>query len=321
MVSSVGDLFRWHRALQGDRVLPAESRRRMLVPHAEGYAYGWYVQADSAGRPAVVFHNGLSGDFLSAMRHYVPSDVFMAATTNVRLQDASDRHDQMLNMLWFLVRGRPVPTPPAALPPSAAGLARIEGVYETPNAVRFVVRRHAPDRLWLAPVGQAAFDALWGRDPDHMRQGHRAAERTLTVIDSLRHAGCADITGPAGMLCELTSRLGPLRDVELLGAAPLTWSDDWTQTYTRLRLSRGSQVVTWEWDGDALVKTRTAPGVAHPQAVPLARTSDSTFVHHDWFTGRTVRVLFDLPRHGNQGQLIVRAPWGSVRAYRVAGVE
>ncbi|MFI6499489.1 serine hydrolase domain-containing protein [Nonomuraea typhae] len=49
MLSTARDMFRWHRALTGDAVLPAGARARLFTPYVptqepgESYAYGWNI--------------------------------------------------------------------------------------------------------------------------------------------------------------------------------------------------------------------------------------------------------------------------------------
>lgn len=63
MLSTARDMARWHRALQGDRILGARAKRELLRPRVREepgsdafYAYGWVVQRTAAGK--VAWHNG-----------------------------------------------------------------------------------------------------------------------------------------------------------------------------------------------------------------------------------------------------------------------
>ncbi|MFE0172889.1 serine hydrolase domain-containing protein [Streptomyces sp. NPDC059002] len=65
MLSTAQDMFRWHRALSTDKVLPARARHRLFaprvrVPGSEGsYAYGWNVRDTPEG--PLVWHDGGNG--------------------------------------------------------------------------------------------------------------------------------------------------------------------------------------------------------------------------------------------------------------------
>jgi CubicO group peptidase (beta-lactamase class C family) len=64
MLSTARDMFRWHRALRGDKVLNRRAKRRLFAPRApigEGFrsGYGWAVGRTADGRIAT--HSGGNG--------------------------------------------------------------------------------------------------------------------------------------------------------------------------------------------------------------------------------------------------------------------
>ncbi|MEJ3653418.1 serine hydrolase domain-containing protein [Actinomycetes bacterium KLBMP 9759] len=62
ILSTARDMFRWHRALTGDTVLPASARTALFTPHVaepgsvESYAYGWGIVETDHGR--IAQHDG-----------------------------------------------------------------------------------------------------------------------------------------------------------------------------------------------------------------------------------------------------------------------
>jgi CubicO group peptidase (beta-lactamase class C family) len=62
ILSTAHDMFRWHRALTTDAVLPATAREKLFGPHtrlpenASSYAYGWEVTDTDSGR--IAWHDG-----------------------------------------------------------------------------------------------------------------------------------------------------------------------------------------------------------------------------------------------------------------------
>ncbi|WP_109509914.1 serine hydrolase domain-containing protein [Nocardioides speluncae] len=66
MLSTARDMFRWHRALEGRRVLDAKAKAELFKPRVLEepggdfrYAYGWVVMQSPHGR--VLWHNGGNG--------------------------------------------------------------------------------------------------------------------------------------------------------------------------------------------------------------------------------------------------------------------
>ncbi len=62
--STVGDLFRWYRALNGECLLKASTLAQAFEPRsferkgARNYGYGFRMQLDSANRPEFIYHTG-----------------------------------------------------------------------------------------------------------------------------------------------------------------------------------------------------------------------------------------------------------------------
>lgn len=70
MFSTVGDFLRWDRALDGDKLLSAESKRLMFSAYVKddvwgdlGYGYGWMTgKRDLGGQPRLVHEHGGNGN-------------------------------------------------------------------------------------------------------------------------------------------------------------------------------------------------------------------------------------------------------------------
>src|SRR5262249_23190544 len=64
ILSTMDDMYRWTQALQGDKILPEEWKKKLYTPHmAEGpaakshYGYGWAIAKTSRGT-RLIAHNG-----------------------------------------------------------------------------------------------------------------------------------------------------------------------------------------------------------------------------------------------------------------------
>ncbi len=72
-VSTVWDLWRWDRALQGTKVLNAASRKELFQPGLKNYALGWFVTTGKKGR-TVQSHGGSVRGFVCDLRRYPEED-------------------------------------------------------------------------------------------------------------------------------------------------------------------------------------------------------------------------------------------------------
>lgn len=89
LLSTVGDLYRWAVALQGEDVLSKAAKEKQFAPHAsEGllaggnhYGYGWSIGKTRQGKPAWE-HNGSNGVFFADFRIYPEDRVVVVLATN-----------------------------------------------------------------------------------------------------------------------------------------------------------------------------------------------------------------------------------------------
>ena len=88
ILSTVGDMYRWHLALEGDDVLSSEAKTKIFTPHVlEGprarthYGYGWSIVTTPRGTK-LVEHNGGNGIFYAVFKRYVDEDTMIIMASN-----------------------------------------------------------------------------------------------------------------------------------------------------------------------------------------------------------------------------------------------
>ena len=90
--STTGDMYKWHLALQEDKILSKEAKEKMYTPHIrEGespsyYGYGWSVMDTRNGK--LITHNGGNPYFAADFLRYVDRDVTIYITSNSAEQRA-----------------------------------------------------------------------------------------------------------------------------------------------------------------------------------------------------------------------------------------
>jgi CubicO group peptidase (beta-lactamase class C family) len=119
LLSTLGDLYRWHLALQDDVVLSAASKAKLFAPHvamnAEGtlhYGYGWMV-ATTARDTRLVAHSGGNSYFVADFSRYVDEDVVILMASNE--PDLQEKVIPVRRQVIDMVFGAPPPEP-SALP-------------------------------------------------------------------------------------------------------------------------------------------------------------------------------------------------------------
>ena len=143
ILTSTGDLYRWHLALAGDAVLPRPQREKYIRPYvSEGrwahtdYGYGWSVGKSPTGK-LEVSHIGGNGAFESDFRRYLGDDAVIVLSGNSIDYSALAIGDHLENRLFGLPDADPPAVAAAPVDPAvrdAAGIAaRCAGTYLLPG--------------------------------------------------------------------------------------------------------------------------------------------------------------------------------------------
>jgi CubicO group peptidase (beta-lactamase class C family) len=132
MLSTVDDLYRWHQALLGDRILSPAAKAKLYRPGLDDYGYGWRIMTTSRGT-RVIFHGGFDSGLgvATAFYRFVDEDTvfILLANTHVNGQLSTEFIAQWVENLLF---GGPVPMPPAAYP-AVRPQPEIAGRYTLPS--------------------------------------------------------------------------------------------------------------------------------------------------------------------------------------------
>jgi hypothetical protein len=88
-LSTVDDLYKWHKQFKGERVFSKAAKEKIFTPYIwEGEmpisfsGYGWAIYT-SKGKTKLITHNGVVNDVFEAdFRRYVDEDVVLIILTN-----------------------------------------------------------------------------------------------------------------------------------------------------------------------------------------------------------------------------------------------
>jgi D-alanyl-D-alanine carboxypeptidase len=96
--STVEDLYRWDRALRGDRLLSAPARARMFASGLGGFGLGWEVAREYGRR--VLEHNGDINGFGAFIARYPDDDAVIIVLTNIEGTYVRDMKDALAARLF-----------------------------------------------------------------------------------------------------------------------------------------------------------------------------------------------------------------------------
>jgi CubicO group peptidase (beta-lactamase class C family) len=88
ILSTTEDLYKWHTALKGDKILSPEAREKLYHPEirpdedrSSVYAYGWDVSVTDRNT-RLVWHNGSNGILYADFHRYIDEDITIIMLSN-----------------------------------------------------------------------------------------------------------------------------------------------------------------------------------------------------------------------------------------------
>jgi CubicO group peptidase (beta-lactamase class C family) len=325
ILTTTGDFYRWHTALQGNAVLSAPEREKYQspkVPEGRGefpkYAYGWSVSR-SPSNTRKLSHVGGNGVFQADYRRYPEEGAVIAIASNTDDYSAIAIANQIEQRLF----GRPGVELPATRPVDAGALRRCAGSYQLASGERIEVAAER-NRLVVTPEGHEGLTLLSGK-PGEERQ-KRFDERGKKAGDAL----AAAVRGNLGPLSHILvdsdaaakrwratvaareAELGPWTGATMLGTRSIGGQ---IVSHARLTFKRGTRVLDVVWSGPTIDHLAVGRDLWPTYFLP---EGPSRFVTYDVGTGTMARLSCE-GAGAAAPALTVEAPGGKVTAKRRSG--
>jgi len=102
--STIGDLFRWYRALNGDCLLSKKTLSEAFVPRSferkgqRNYGYGFRIQLDAMNQPEFIYHTGWWKGY-NTMFWFSPKDEYVIIILGNRLNSTVYRVQELIDIL------------------------------------------------------------------------------------------------------------------------------------------------------------------------------------------------------------------------------
>jgi CubicO group peptidase (beta-lactamase class C family) len=316
--STLGDLYRWHLALEAGTVLSADAVKKFQTGHVtsmggERYAYGWGVQTTRRGSK-VVTHNGGNGFIFTDFRRYLDEKVVIIAMSNQPVIPATQLAPRQLESLVF--GDAAVVMPPVPLTVGAEQRQALTGSYVLAGGGGVSVRATA-DGL----EARADDPLLFGTLGIIAAPGGRFAElesRTMAILDQAAKDNFRPLFeafnddrpfevvqgNQRRFWTGWRAEFGEFKRLELLGTG--TAQGDPAVT-VRLFFEKGRPILQLIWGPRRLVGFRGVP--ADP--VTLVAESPTTWVYYSYRAPALVRLTF-----GEGGTLRVDSTRGPLTGRR-----
>jgi CubicO group peptidase (beta-lactamase class C family) len=320
VLTTTGDLFKWHLALEGTRILPATIKKKLYTPFLSDYAYGWEVKKTKQGPPAIQ-HGGDVPGFQSWFAQFPEEKLVVVMLINNRMRWRT----LLTNTLTRAAFGQPYETPPPLIKMDSATLARYAGVYGLSTGGQL----HA----W---VGDGAF-FVGAEGQDAVNLLIRPSEKDITLYDELnrRVAGIIEKfrRGDFSPLQEFSGTANPSE----YAASVKQWWEDSAQkngtikshqilgtarsrtghavTFIRVEYEKATKVLRLLWLNDKM--NGHGSGVPRPAVAQYLPESPTRFTSFDILTSQLTSVDFDLKANGVVENLIVPSKEKNVAAKRL----
>lgn len=316
--STVGDMLRWHHALQADRVLTRAARELLETPFAdEGggtfYGYGWSIQQSPGGKKLVA-HNGGNTVFFADFLRFVEEGHCIFLATNV----GSRMRQSLAYELAGILYGRAPRALPETRERDRAWLERYAGRYPLGPESRLEVL-NAADRLVLTGSGPDALEILCDEKTRARIEQARAlaagvcAGEDRPFLDA--YGGWQTRESVQSELAEARARwkqrLGAFRG---LGEAAARPGED-TRVLVEARFERGSAFLATTFGpagrlfGFECLEEAPFRGLPRIELFPL---TDEEFRAYDDRAGLGTSVRFELEENGRARALLLLDPELSV---------
>lgn len=288
--STAGDMYRWHLALEGDKILSKAAKEKYFKPYVpegpEGqsyYAYGWAI-FETPRKTRLVAHNGGNGVFAADFRRYVDENVVIYAASN-----AEPSAIALTEVLPAIVFGGDYAMPPDVIGLEASALDRLAGSYALGSGSRIDLTRDGAN-LRAVATGADAFALLHSPLPAEVSAKLNA--RVAAMVEAGAKGDfkpiaeafggmvpLADVAENEGQMWgKLRERLGAFKRVEVLGSARMR---PMAATVARLEFERGSQYIRFGWEQGELVGIRLIDELPSVTLYPASPTEFVSFSLRD----------------------------------------
>jgi CubicO group peptidase (beta-lactamase class C family) len=285
------DMYRWHLALIGDKVLSAASRKKLFTPYVkEGdapshYAYGWTIFPLPSGHQLIA-HNGGNGIFAADFRRYLDDGIVIFITSNVseKKSTAADR------FIGRIALGQDVPMPPRAVDVDADKLRTLEGTYGSLKVTA------APNGINVTALDGDAL-ALFLTAPPAER-AEPIANRSKSIADAIVHRDLKALQQLFGgriplETIEQRQRGLEARNGEIKSAAVIAVARglEGPMSILRLDFEHGRVYLELNWDGpETVAGIRIMPEL---RSKTFVATSSTEFASYDFASGETTTLTFE----------------------------
>jgi hypothetical protein len=273
MISTVGDMYKFHSALMGGKVLSPKALQKFFVPYVDSseafgandrYGYGWEFNKDTDGEE-IIYHDGAHWGFTCDFRWYVAKNLIIIVASNARPYGVPLSASASRNWIpAFLFHSNTV-MPPNFITLNKAVLAPYAGIYKLSGGETIRIWLQG-EQLRIAAEGQKAVELLAPPDETDADLLTKQGAQAEAIIAGLRSNDLGSLHDARGQrpipkyIPVLQQRLqdpskGELKTVKVLGTARSSIAGGrMVETFVRINFANFSDVYRFVWRRDLVLE-------------------------------------------------------------------
>ena len=317
ILSTTGDMFKWHVALKDDSILSPEAKEKLFTPFLNDYAYGWGVSQSEYGK--LIGHDG--GNDLGAtadFRWFVDHDVATIIFSN-RAYFHGFKAILLRDKVAGLVFGRDVSVPPEVDDTFSVDVSRFLGSYRLTSGDLFRIS-YSEGMLVLEAIGQNAIGMLFPAEGERFLDAERLNRLSVEICEGVLkddYSGFEDVLKDIDTLDRkrrfvegvLRKReLGAVKKVEAVGSLPFWRREGAVETVVQVVFEGGAVSLAFVWHEGRLWGI---PGSPDKPLLTLKPVSALRFGGYSLNLSRGAMVDFIV---GSEGNVVALAVNGGAEA-------
>ncbi|MFQ6070465.1 MAG: serine hydrolase domain-containing protein [Candidatus Aminicenantales bacterium] len=317
VLSTTEDMYRWHLALLGEKVLSPEAKKKIFTPYINDYGYGWDVLQTERG--LLIQHDG--GSTLgssSEMRRYMDAGVVTILFCNQSYGEQT-LMEAVRDKIEAIVFGKEVALPPEVSSIEPEELRKFDGIYRFRGGGRIEVRSSG-GKLLVRPIGQEAALRLLAPGEDDVSYYKKLNSLSASIFnDFLRgkekplEESLFDREHRAERVKDLIrrrirmyrKRTGEIREARSLISLPAALDGrKAVSTYVELEGQKGSIYFVLYWRGEKNVGV--GPSMGPPElTIPFLPVTETEFAGYPIDSARVAKAVFKTMESGEAEAVII----------------
>jgi hypothetical protein len=328
------DLYLWHLALEGEKILSKESKLKYFTPHVpEGekgishYGYGWAI-SKTARNTRLISHNGSNNIFYANFRRHIDENVVILYFTN----EARAVSRQILNAVPKAVFNEEMPgfpRPKVAL--TGSELQKYVGGYVLPSGDKFtleVINNRLSVKVPAPGISKLLTTFPRLEDSERLRNLESRTAKVMKGIVREDYEPIREMLYLEGTLdeekaywkrtfAEWAEQFGKFKKSEVVGSVT---DKESLNTYVLLEFERGARLVLYRQNEKKQFLIGTSASLL-PQNYSFTPVSDTEFVVYNHALKTSTPINFNFDEKKLLTGLTIEKEQGKITARKISSVQ